>query len=404
MVSVDSWHLAVDVPQSTASPLAAELHSTAPMTTSTPSPRGGRALAWYSLALGVAGAALLTKAPSGSAWAVYGFGCLALAVCCLIMAAHRTLSARYDAGKPGLLELVAARVAGVQQAGRSAIRAVTPQPRSAPVVGLGAARAGLSGMGVTQARVIRSEWTKFHSLRSTKVVLFVAALVTIGFAAIVGAVVAAQWDSLDPISRARFRAATDPLQGVALSQLAVGVLGVLLISGEYATGMIRSSLTVVPRRLPMLWGKLTVFAAVVGATCLASTFVAFYVGQALLARKDLSVGITAPHALRGVCGAALYLVVIGIMGLGLGTLLRNTAAAISSLVALLFVVPIVLNFLPQSFSHHVTPYLPDSAGSALWAHTDGWQVSSPTAALLVLCAWAGGLMAAATWRLLWDDA
>jgi ABC-2 type transport system permease protein len=404
MVSVESWHLAVDVPQSTAGSLSAELHSTPPMIESKPSPRSHRVLAWYSLALGVAGAALLAKAPSGSAWAVYGFGCLALALCCLIMAVQRTLSARYDAGKPGLLELVTARVAGARQAGRSAIRAVTPRARSAPVVGVGIARAELSGMGVTQARVIRSEWTKFHSLRSTKIVLFVAALVTIGFAAIVGAVVAAQWDTLDPISRTRFRAATDPLQGVALSQLAIGVLGVLLISGEYATGMIRSSLTVVPRRLPMLWGKLAVFAAVVGATCLASTLVAFYVGQALLARKDLSVGSTAPHAVRGVVGAAIYLVIIGIMGLGLGTLLRNTAAAISALVALLFVLPIVLNFLPASVSHHVNPYLPDSAGGTFWAHTDGWQVSSPAAALLVLCAWAGALIAAATWRLLRDDA
>jgi hypothetical protein len=92
------------------------------------------------------------------------------------------------------------------------------------------------------------------------------------------------------------------------------------------------------------------------------------------------------------------------MGLGLGTLLRNTAAAISSLVAVLFVLPIVLNFLPRSFSHHVTPYLPDSAGVTFWAHADGWQISSPAAALLVLCAWAGALIAAGAWRLMRDDA
>jgi ABC-type transport system involved in multi-copper enzyme maturation permease subunit len=374
------------------------------MSTPPSSPRSRRTLAWYSVALGVAGAALLAKAPTGSAWAIYGFGCLAVAVCCLIMAAHRTLTARYDAGKPGLLELVGSGVTRVRAAGRSGVRAVTPRPRSAPVVGIGTARPGLPGMRVTQRRVIRSEWTKFHSLRSTKVVLLVAAVVTVGFAAIIGAVVASQWDTLDPISKARFHPATDPLQGVALSQLAVGVLGVLLISGEYATGMIRSSLTVVPRRLPMLWGKLAVFAAVVGAACLTSTFLAFYTGQALLARKDLNVGITAPHALRGIVGAAVYLVIIGIIGLGFGTLLRNTAAAISSLVALLFVVPIVLNFFPRKVSHYVAPYLPDSAGAAFWSHSDTWHVASPAAAFLVLCAWAGGLTAAATWRLLREDA
>jgi hypothetical protein len=374
------------------------------MSNPTTSPRGRRLLAWYSLALGVAGIALLAKAPSGSAWAVYGFGCLALALSCLVLAVQRTLTARYDAGKPGLIELVQRRVSGAKQACRSAVRAVTPRPRPVPVIGVGAARPGLPGMRVTQRRVIRSEWTKFHSLRSTKVVLFVAAVLTVGFAAIIGAVVAAQWDSLDPISRARFNPATDPLQGVALSQLAIGVLGVLLISGEYATGMIRSSLTVVPRRLPMLWGKLAVFTAVVGLVCLASTLIAFYTGQALLARKDLNVSITAPHAVRGIVFAAVYLVIIGVIGLAFGALLRNTAAAISSLVALLFVLPIVLNFFPRSISHYVAPYLPDSAGATFWAHTDSWHVASPAAAFLVLCAWAGGLTAAATWRLLRDDA
>jgi hypothetical protein len=374
------------------------------MITSTSTPRTRRALAWYSLALAGAGVALLAKAPAGSPWAIYGFGCLALALVCGSMAVHRTLTARYDAGKPGLLELVADPVRKAREAGRSTVRSLTPRPRSAPVSGIGTARPGLPGMRVTQRRVILSEWTKFHSLRSTKVVLLVAAVVTVGMAAIIGAVVAAQWDGLDPISRARFRPATDPLQGVALSQLAIGVLGVLVITGEYATGMIRSSLTVVPRRLPMLWGKLAVFAAVVGTVCLASTLIAFYLGQALLARKDLNVGLTSPHALRGVLCAAVYLVIIGVIGLGLGTLLRNTAAAISSLVALLFVIPIVLNLFPRSVSHYVAPYLPDSAGATFWAHSDTWHVSSPAAAFLVLCAWAAGLTAAATWRLLRDDA
>src|SRR4051812_35598952 len=101
MVSVESWHMAVDVTPSAASPSPAGLHSTAPpMSTPPPSPRSRRVLAWYSLALAVAGLALLARAPAASAWAVYGFGCLALALICLIMAAHRTLVARYDAGKP----------------------------------------------------------------------------------------------------------------------------------------------------------------------------------------------------------------------------------------------------------------------------------------------------------------
>ena len=129
------------------------------------------------------------------------------------------------------------------------------------------------------------------------------------------------------------------LTGTFFAQLAVGVLGVLLITGEYSTGMIRSSLTVVPRRLPMLWGKLAVFAGVVFLTMLVASFTAFFVGQALLSGQHLDASLSDPGALRSVVGAALYLTVAGMTALALGALLRNTAAAITTFVAVFFVIP-----------------------------------------------------------------
>jgi hypothetical protein len=265
--------------------------------------------------------------------------------------------------------------------------------------------AAKSSVKVTQARVIRSEWTKFHSLRSSKVIVALTALLTIGLGAIITAVISAQWAThMSPADKARFDAATAPLQGVHLSQLAVGVLGVLLISGEYATGMIRSSLTVVPSRLPVLRAKLAVFAAVVGLTSLVSCFAAFIVGEQILAGQRLSTTMFSSHAMHTIFGAAIYMLLVGMIGMGLGALLRNTAAAISTLAGLFFVVPIIFNFLPTSWSNNIAPYLPAQAGEAFWNKPEGVAISSPWVALLVLLAWTAAILIPAFVRLGRTDA
>ena len=136
------------------------------------------------------------------------------------------------------------------------------------------------------------------------------------------------------------------LAGTTFAVIAFGVLGVLTMSGEYGTGMIRSSLTVVPRRLPVLWAKLSVFAAVVLAASLAASFTAFWLGQALLSGHQLGVSITSPGALRSVVGAALYITVAGLIGVTLGALFRNTAAGIATFAGVFFVLPPLAGLLP----------------------------------------------------------
>ncbi|MGF7236818.1 MAG: ABC transporter permease [Frankia sp.] len=261
----------------------------------------------------------------------------------------------------------------------------------------------LPGMRVTQRRVIESEWVKFRSLRSTKITLLVSVVLTVGIAALFTAVTANRWSHLDPGERASFNAIVASLNGVRISQLAVGVLGVLLISGEYATGMIRASLTAVPKRLPVLWAKFAVFIGVVGVASLISTFVAFFLGQSLLSSKNLDVAISSPGAARMVIGAAVYLVLVGITGMALGGLLRNTAAGISTLVGLFFVIPPLMDLLPSSWSNHISPYLPSNAGEAFWTHPDTTHLS-PWAGLAVLCAWTAVAVALAAVRLVRDDA
>lgn len=262
---------------------------------------------------------------------------------------------------------------------------------------------GYPGMRVTQGRVIRSEWTKFRSLRSSKVTLLVAVVLTIGLGALISAVTAAHYTDMRAARRAAFDPIVTSLNGVNIAQLAVGVLGVLLISGEYATGMIRSSLTAVPERLPVLWAKITVFTVIVGIASIASTVIAFFLGQSLLSGKTPSAGISDPGALRMVIGAGVYLLLVGLVGIALGALLRNTAAGISSLVALFFVIPPIMGLLPQSWSDTIGPYLPSNAGEAFWGRPDTAHLS-PWVGFAVLCGWTIVAVALAAVRLKRSDA
>jgi ABC-type transport system involved in multi-copper enzyme maturation permease subunit len=218
-------------------------------------------------------------------------------------------------------------------------------------------------------------------------------------------VTASQYHTFSVADKATFSAISTSLTGISFAVIAFGVLGVLLMSGEYSTGMIRASLTAVPRRLPVLWGKLAVFAGAIFSTALVASFISFLVGQALLSGHHLSVAITAPGALRSVIGAALYVTVAGMIGIALGALLRNTAAGISTFVGVFFVIPPLTGLLPASVSDHLTQYLPSNAGEALWGGTHGVQSAlSPWTGFALLCGYAVILIAAAAWRLRSADA
>lgn len=254
---------------------------------------------------------------------------------------------------------------------------------------------------VTQSRVLLSEWTKFRSLRSTMSTLLVAVVLMIGLGALFTAIAASQPGGFGPGENAT----STSLTGTFFAQLAIGVLGVLLIGGEYSTGMIRSSLTVVPRRLPMLWAKLAVFAAAVFGTMLVASLVSFGLGQALLTERHLDVSLASPGALRSIVGAALYLTVAGVTGVALGALLRNTAAAISTFVGVYFVIPPLTMLLPASLSDHFTQYLPSNAGAMVVGGNYGvGNPLSPWTGFGVMCAYALALIAIAAWRLRHVDA
>ena len=258
---------------------------------------------------------------------------------------------------------------------------------------------------VTQARVLVSEFTKFRTVRSTVWTLLVAVVLMIGISALFSAVTASQYHTFGAVDRANFNPVSTSLGGMMFAVVAFGVLGVLMISGEYSTGMIRSSLTAVPRRLPVLWGKLAVFAGVIFSVSLVASLISFFLGQALLNSHHLGVSITAPGALRSVIGAALYVTVAGMIGVTLGALFRNTAAGIATFAGIFFVIPPLAQLLPASISDHLAQYLPSSAGEAVWGGARGiTDALSPWTGFALLCAYAAVLIAAAALRLRRVDA
>ncbi|MHB1568729.1 MAG: ABC transporter permease subunit [Solirubrobacteraceae bacterium] len=221
---------------------------------------------------------------------------------------------------------------------------------------------------VTLPHVLRSEWTKLWSLRSTRWTLLVSVIAMAGLGPLVAAVQMSRWNQLGPHERATYDSINTAVGGWHLAQLAIGVLGVLVITGEYSTGMIRSSLMAVPRRLPVLWAKVLVFAAVTFALMLVSGLISFFAVQALVTQHHVQHGIGSSGALRTVVGTALYQTVLGLMCIGLGTILRNTAGAIAAFVALLFVLPGISAILPASVNNSISPYLPLNAGTTVASH------------------------------------
>jgi ABC-type transport system involved in multi-copper enzyme maturation permease subunit len=258
---------------------------------------------------------------------------------------------------------------------------------------------------VTQANVVRSEWTKVLSLRSTRWSLLAAFVAMAGLGIIIAAVQMSRWTHLAPHDRATYDSIDTGVGGYHLAQLAIGVLGVLVISGEYSTGMIRSTLMAVPKRLPVLWAKLAVFSAITFTLMLVASVVSFFVVQAIVTQHHVQHAIGDPHALRAVVGTALFLTVLGILAIGLGALLRNTAGGIATFVFLLFVLPGITAILPASTGDAINPYLPLNAGFAVTTSTfEDSHHLSPWGGFALFCAYAALAVGAAAVGLLRRDA
>jgi len=256
-------------------------------------------------------------------------------------------------------------------------------------------------------RLLLSEWTKIRSVRATIWSLLLLVVLTLGFTALFTWLTVSQWDKADPAQQQR--AVADPVgtilgSGFQLSQLAVCVLGVLVITSEYGTGMIRASLLAVPHRTPMLAAKAVVFAAVVFLVGELAAFPSFFLGAAILHSRT-PVTLSDPGVLRAVIGAGLYLAVLGLFALAIGALLRHTAAGITGVIAFILVLSPLAQLLPGSVGEHIHAYLPSEAGQLIaFAHRVPGGLLSPWQGFGVFCLWTAVLLTAAAYLLKRRDA
>lgn len=250
--------------------------------------------------------------------------------------------------------------------------------------------------GPSFGRVLWSEWVRFRSLRSTWITLAVSVVIAVGFGALISFARVSHWPP-DPGEILTF----DPTRrslgaGVFFGQLVIGVLGVLLVTGEYSTGMIRATFGAVPHRVVALVARLVVFVTAAVVVLVPTMIVAFLVGQEIFATKHINTTLGAPDVLRAVIGGALYVVAIGVLGMALGWLLRHTAGAIATLFGLIFILPIILNLLPTPWPDRLVKWFPGvgdrALGTALWAVRPADGALSPWAGFGMLVAYIAGLL------------
>ena len=255
--------------------------------------------------------------------------------------------------------------------------------------------------------LLLAEWTKIRSVRSTIWSLVLLVVLTLGFTGLLTWLTVLQWSKSDPTQRAQIVA--DPVStilgsGLFLGQLAICVLGVLVISTEYSTGVIRASLLAVPRRIPMLAAKAVVFAAVVFVVGECVTFSSFFIGQAVL-HSHAPVALGDPGVTRAVFGAGLYLTVLGLFAMSIGAIIRHTAGAITGVIAFVLVLAPLTQLIPGKIGKYIHAYLPTEAGQLIGqAHQQAKQVLSPWQGFGVFCLWTVVLLSIAIWLLKTRDA
>jgi ABC-type transport system involved in multi-copper enzyme maturation permease subunit len=229
------------------------------------------------------------------------------------------------------------------------------------------------------ADVVRSEWTKARTVPSTIWTLITVTVLGIGLSALISSLAANHY-AKNPSSHANWDPTSISNAGFGIAQLAIGVLGVLLITSEYSSGAIGSTLAAVPRRGRVFGAKSIVIVVLSFVVVEVLAFVAFFIGQALISGHAPTATLGQTGVVRALIGAGLYGALLGMMGLALGTLIRNAAGAIAVLVAILFVLPGIAAALPASIEHTVQEYWPTQAGG---------QVTTVVHTANTLSPWAG---------------
>jgi ABC-2 type transport system permease protein len=256
---------------------------------------------------------------------------------------------------------------------------------------------------LTFGGVLRSEWIKLRSLRSTTWSYLIVIAISLGMALIMSLSMS---DGMNGGAGASSMPAAEQVSlivqssvfGVFFGQLVAGVLGVLVISGEYSTGMIRSTLTAVPKRLPALAAKAVVLFVATFVVGLLANLGAYLVSSIVFAGIDVSASLTDPAVFLPILGGALYLALVAVFALGIGTMIRSSAGGIATVLGLILLVPTVLQMIPAEWAHDLIPYLLSSAGLGIFTSTTAEPTADAFGAwlnLLIVLAWVGASIAGA---------
>jgi ABC-2 type transport system permease protein len=261
------------------------------------------------------------------------------------------------------------------------IATVTARP--GPTKTLPARRYSMRGL-------LASEWTKLRSVRSTMWTIGATVVLGVGLSAIATAETRAHWGH--GAGGPGFDATQTSLIGVAFAQLVIGILGVLVMSSEFGTGTIRATFAAAPRRPQVLAAKAIVFGAAAFVVSEVTAFLSYFIGQALLTAPAVHTTLASGTAFRQVFGAGLYLTVIGLLALGLATMIRHTAGALAAIVGVVLVLPLIVQALPSSLSNSLQPFVPLKIGNAITSATPIQHAFSPWVGFALLCVYAAAAL------------
>ncbi|MFE9422807.1 ABC transporter permease [Kitasatospora sp. NPDC006697] len=242
--------------------------------------------------------------------------------------------------------------------------------------------------------ILRSEWTKIRSVRSTVWTLLLSFLVTAALGALLSLLTKNNFEDFRKGATTPFDATATSFSGIMLGEIAMIVFGVLAVGNEYSSGMIRVSLAAVPQRGTLLTAKAVVIGALSLLVSLVTAFVTFFLGQALLGGHHTTLG--SEHVLRAVLGAAVYLTLICLFSAGVTAMLHNQTLALGVLVPFFFLLSPILSAVPKV--KNVAHYFPDFAGRQMLTVFPepsvpyGWWAGFGICAAWTLAALAGGAL------------
>lgn len=236
--------------------------------------------------------------------------------------------------------------------------------------------------------VLKSEWTKLRSVQSTYWTVLAAIVLGIGLGCAISAGNASHYNDMSIQDKLTFDPTSLSTAGLFFAQLALGVLAILAMSSEYSTGTIRTTLAAVPQRGYVMLAKSILVGFMSLVLGLIMAFSAFFICKAIFSGYNIHVALSDPGSLRAVVGAGLYIGVLALFALGLASILRHTAGAITALVAMVFIVPIVSNLLPDSWQEHFSRYLPANAGGSITETVHQANTLNPWPGFLVFLVWA----------------